>query len=314
MSTELKGFKILIADDIPANLDVLRRILESEGYNIYAAPNGKVLMDLAHRAQPDLILLDIMMPELDGLEACRILKQKPETRDIPVIFISAQNSGDEIEKSFAAGAADFIHKPFKQTEVLARVKNQLKIRKLEKRNFQLTRELEYMTAPTLLNGLSDSEFIQEFIRWEALRHQRHQVPFSVIMADVDRGDQLRKDLGEDEWSRAALEIGEFFKQHSRKLDCAGLWEGQERFLILLPGTELEGAITLARKLSLQLKAYPFVMGGQEIKLSMSFGVSQFKPIEHEIDSAILHMIHEVDLCLGRARKKPADKIAGPLDL
>ncbi len=236
MSIETTGLKILIADDVPANLDVLRRILESEGYNIYAAPNGKVLMDLAQRAQPDLILLDIMMPELNGLDACRFLKQKSDTRDIPVIFVSAKNTGDEIEQSFAAGAADFIHKPFKQTEVLARVKNQLKIRKLEKRNFQLTQELEHMTSTSPLSDLSDSRFIHEFIRWEAFRYQRHRVPFSVIMAGVDKGDQLRKDLGEEGWRRAALEIGKFFKQHSRKLDCAGLWEGQEQFLILLPGT------------------------------------------------------------------------------
>jgi len=313
MNKEVTGLKILIADDIPANLDVLRRILESEGYNIYAAPNGKVLMDLAQRAQPDLILLDIMMPELNGLDACRILKQKQGTRDIPVVFISAKNNGDEIEKSFAVGAADFIDKPFKQAEVLARVKNQMKIRKLEMQNSQLSQKLEQLTLFSPLNDLSDSRFIHEFIRWEAFRYQRHQVPFSVIMASVDQGDQLRKDLGEEGWRRGAIEIGKFFKQYSRKLDCAGLWEGQDRFLILLPGTELQGGITLARKLSHQLKEIPFNMAGQEIKLSMSFGVSQFKPTEREIDSSILHMIHEADLCLGRARKKQTEKIAGPLD-
>lgn len=314
MGTKIEGFKILIADDVPANIDVLRRILESEGYNIYAAPNGKVLMDLALRAQPDLILLDIMMPEINGIEACRILKSNPKTQNIPVIFVSAKNGGDEIETSFAAGAADFIHKPFKQSEVLARVKNQLKIKKLERRNNQLVEELETLSSRPPLDKISNSKILHEFIRWEAFRYQRHQVPFSVIMAGVDNGEDLRRQSGEDGWHAVAEKIGLFFKTNSRKLDFAGLWEGQDRFLILLPGTELKGALVLARKFSQQLKSSPLVVEGDSFDVSMSFGVSQFRQKEKEIDNAILHMIHEADDCLGRARKKDVEKIAASLDL
>ena len=314
MNTEFSGFKILIADDVPTNIDVLRRILESEGYNIYAAPNGKVLMDLASRAQPDLILLDIMMPEMNGIDACRILKQSPETRNIPIVFVSAKDGGDEIEKSFAAGAADFIHKPFKQKEVLARVKNQLKIRKLERRNIQLIEELENISSVPSLAGLTDSKFIHEFIRWEVFRYQRYKIPFSVIMAGIDQSDQLKKEIGEEGWSQLAQETGKYLKKHSRKLDCSGLWEGGDRFLILLPGTELKGGLVLARKITDQLKENPLKVNGEAVKFSMSFGVSEFKPIEREINNAILHLIHEADSCLGRARKKESERIAAPLDL
>lgn len=313
MNTEVDGFKILIADDVPTNIDVLRRILESEGFNIYAAPNGKVLMDLASRAQPDLILLDIMMPEMNGIDACRILKQNPETRNIPIIFVSAKNGGDEIEKSFAAGAADFIHKPFKQKEVLARVKNQLKIRMLERRNIQLAEELENISSIPFPGGLTDSKFIHEFIRWEAFRYQRYKIPFSVIMAGIDQSDQLKKELGEEGWNELAQEAGIYLKKHSRKLDCSGLWEG-DRFLILLPGTELKGGLILAHKITDQLKENPLRVNGKVVNFSMSFGVSEFKPIEKEINNAILHLIHEADSCLGRARKKESERIAAPLDI
>ncbi|MDH5762252.1 MAG: response regulator [Nitrospinota bacterium] len=309
---EDRGLRILIADDIPANLDVLRRILEREGYNIYVAPNGKVLMDLAFRAKPDLILLDIMMPDLNSLDACRNLKQNPSTRNIPVIFVSAKSDGEEIEESFSAGAADFIHKPFKQTEVLARVKNQLEMRKLERRNSQLVRELESVANAHTRNGLADAKFIHDFIRWEAFRYQRQKVPFSIILASVELGDQLKGEVKEKEWDQLTQKIGAFFRKNSRKLDCAGLWEGGERFLILLPGTELKGAIILARKFAELLPHNPITLNGRQIPLLMSFGVNEFKPTEKEIDSAILQMIHEADTYLGKAQDKKTEKIAAPM--
>lgn len=122
--------KILIVDDVPANLRVLSALLESEGYQIFSAPNGEVAEKVAVQAKPDLILLDVVMPGKDGFETCRQLKKNAVTADIPVIFITVKDKTEELVKGFRAGGIDYIAKPFQAEEVLARVQTHLKINQL----------------------------------------------------------------------------------------------------------------------------------------------------------------------------------------
>ncbi|MBK8985620.1 MAG: response regulator [Chloroflexi bacterium] len=127
----LSKSNILIVDDTPDNLRLLARILADAGYMVRPSRSGKLALASVQSVLPDLILLDIMMPEMDGYEVCRRLKADELTRDIPVIFISALNNIDEKIKSFAVGAVDYIAKPFHGDEVLARVKTHLTIRQLQ---------------------------------------------------------------------------------------------------------------------------------------------------------------------------------------
>lgn len=123
---------ILIVDDTQENLEVLSALLELEGHEVRMAINGEMALMGVEAESPDLILLDIMMPDMDGYEVCAALKSNPQTKPIPVIFISALDDVFDKVKAFQAGAADYISKPFQAEEVLARVKNQLTIASLEK--------------------------------------------------------------------------------------------------------------------------------------------------------------------------------------
>lgn len=123
-----ENFKILVVDDLLENLRLLANLLRKEGYDIRQAPDGTMALTNVPRFKPDLILLDIMMPDIDGYEVCRQLKASEQSKDIPVIFLSALDLTFDKIKAFEVGAADFIHKPFHPAEVLARVKNQLRIR------------------------------------------------------------------------------------------------------------------------------------------------------------------------------------------
>lgn len=138
----MKREKILLADDNPVNLQVLTDALEPAGYEILAAPNGETALDLAKRAKPDLLLLDIMMPRIDGLEVCRRLKADAVTSGIPVIFVTAKNNPEMISEAFDAGAVDYVTKPFHPAEVLARIGTHCRARRLtrelEERNRELT--------------------------------------------------------------------------------------------------------------------------------------------------------------------------------
>ncbi|MEO1800868.1 MAG: response regulator, partial [Cyanobacteria bacterium J06629_2] len=122
---------ILIVDDTPQNLHLLVDILTKYDYKVRPVPNGKLALSAAEINPPDLILLDIMMPDLNGYEVCKQLKSNPKTKNIPVIFISAVNEAVDKVKAFAIGGADYINKPFQIHEVLMRVKNQLAIKSLQ---------------------------------------------------------------------------------------------------------------------------------------------------------------------------------------
>lgn len=151
---DLTGSKVLLVDDTPANMDVLRGILEGEGYRIFAAPSGEVALKIAPRTQPDIILLDVMMPGIDGLETCRRLKQDPKTKDIPVIFVSAKTAIEDIIDGFKVGGVDYINKPIRREEVVVRVHTHLEIVALFRQQEKLTQELVHSEKMASLGTLT----------------------------------------------------------------------------------------------------------------------------------------------------------------
>jgi putative two-component system response regulator len=149
--------KVLLVDDNTANLQVLRENLEGLGYKLLIAKNGKSALEIVRKARPDLILLDIMMPEMDGYEVCRILKSAEETRRIPVIFLTAMADAEDEAKGLALGAVDYITKPIKPELVRARVRNHLELKRYQDRLEELvrlkTREVQ-LTQAVMIESLA----------------------------------------------------------------------------------------------------------------------------------------------------------------
>ncbi|MFK0569676.1 response regulator [Endozoicomonas sp.] len=143
--------RILLVDDNPTNLQVLLQTLSGRGYKLLIAKNGESALRIAVKAKPALVLLDIMMPGMDGYEVCRLLKESPETRNITVIFLSALDDTKDKVRGLETGAVDFISKPFQAEEVIARVQTQLKIHKLEQALSARNRQLEADKARILEN-------------------------------------------------------------------------------------------------------------------------------------------------------------------
>jgi DNA-binding NtrC family response regulator len=190
--------KILLVDDVPANLSVLTAALEPAGYEILAASDGATALKVAVKAQPGLILLDIMMPEMGGLETCRRLKQNEATRDIPVIFITARGDTKSLVAGFQAGGVDYVIKPFQAEEVVSRVATHLQInrltRELQKKNQELRAEMErrstaetaLKTADAKLSALSDLEAS----RWNLAGLIGGSRVVQKIVADIHRLHQF----------------------------------------------------------------------------------------------------------------------------
>lgn len=123
--------KILIVDDIPANLEIVGSILENHGYDVYAADSGQTALELLEHVAIDLVLLDIMMPDLDGFETCSKIRSDDRFTQVPIIFLTAKVDVESIERGFRCGAVDYIRKPFNALELLMRVKTQIQIRELK---------------------------------------------------------------------------------------------------------------------------------------------------------------------------------------
>lgn len=159
--TDSNTFKILVVDDQPSNLRYLSNILAQRGYKVQRAISGKLALNAVFSSPPDLILLDIIMPEMTGFEVCKRLKANEQTRDIPVIFLSVLDDATDKVKAFKVGGVDYITKPFQIEEVLARIENQLELQSLQKQlesqNQALQQEIEFrIAAQAELQATKDS--------------------------------------------------------------------------------------------------------------------------------------------------------------
>lgn len=175
---------VLIVDDMPQNLQLLGNLLRENGYKVAAAKNGRIALAAIQKRRPDCILLDIMMPEMDGFETCRRLKAMPGTQEIPVIFITAQTGiGDKL-KAFALGGVDYITKPFQAEEVLARVTTHLRLqelqRRLQRQNALL--EAEKQKSDALLLNILPPPIADELKRTNAVE-PRYFDSVSVLFTD-----------------------------------------------------------------------------------------------------------------------------------
>jgi two-component system, cell cycle response regulator len=290
-----ESMTILIVDDVEANITILQRTLASVGYNISVAFNGQKALDLVPKLKPDLILLDIMMPGIDGYEVCRRLKQSDESKYIPVIFITAKGDTESVVEGFDVGAVDFIMKPFKIKEVCARVHTHLTLSAALNKLIQ-----DSETDP--LTGLFNRRIFLKRIEEEAMRFRRSQKPFSILFGDIDFFKKINDTYGHAAGDAVLVNISNILKTEKREIDQVARWGGEE-FLTLLPETDVTGAVQHGNKIRELISAEPFIYEGQEINITMSFGVSIYNG-----DTSIEKVIDLADQRLYRAKESGRNKV------
>jgi len=266
---------ILIVDDSNLNIQVLRDILREKSYKIALARSGKMALEFVDMKKPDLILLDIMMPEIDGFEVCRRLKSNPETKGIPIIFISGLGKSKDIVRGLKAGAVDYIVKPFQKEVVLARVDTHLKLnetqKKLKRTNAELKEllnEVEYLSFHDEMTGLYNRRYFENEL--DRLSNSR-RLPITLLVADLDNLKIVNDNYGHkmgDEYIKAAAKI---LKKSSRDEDVAARIGGDE-FAIILPETGFEEADTVYQRIKSNLIEYN-EQNDLVAKLDISLGFS-----------------------------------------
>ena len=245
MASDKKKQTILIVDDERANLIVLNDLLKAE-YHVLPAKSGTQALERIKTESPDLILLDVNMPEMDGYEVCRRLKSQEWTRNIPIVFVTTLDSLENEEKGLLLGALDYISKPFHPPIVKARVKNIL--------TFVLHKKLlEEMANLDGLTKIPNRRSFEETLNVEWNRCMRTCDPFSLAMLDVDFFKLFNDTYGHSAGDDALRAVGAIlFENAKRSCDTVARYGGEE-FVLLLPGTEAEGALTLTDKIRLSIK-------------------------------------------------------------
>jgi DNA-binding response OmpR family regulator len=194
------GSRILIVDDAPTNIQVLSSTLQEKGYLINVATNGQKALDILARIRPDLILLDVVMPDVDGFETCRRIKATPDWRDIPIIFLTARSGTDDIVHGFELGAVDYVAKPFHVHELLARVHTHLAMDRLRRDNERLVREeaesARHRSVAQMVAGVAhEINTPLGIINTAAdLITQRLSSPLMSALAETPEGKDLLDDL------------------------------------------------------------------------------------------------------------------------
>ena len=291
---------ILIVDDLKTNAISLQRILKEE-WKTVIAHNGPTALEIANGPQrPDMILLDIRMPGMDGYEVCQKLKESTATRDIPVIFITAVDGEFEEAKGLELGAADFIVKPARPQVVKAQVRNQLALHRAMSELTQMNQKLERLAIRDELTGLYNRRKLDEEFDMEVTRAERYGRPLSVILFDLDHFKNVNDTYGHPIGDIVLAQTAAHLLQQLRSSDIAGRWGGEE-FLIICPETGLDTAAMLADRLrqtqqELQLP--------QVKQVTASFGVAAHLPGQTAKD-----ILLRVDEALYEAKRNGRNQVA-----
>ena len=260
--------KILLVDDSTTNLRILGAIL-SPDYDILVAISGETALEIARDPEPpDLILLDVQMPEMDGYTACQILKEDDLTRNIPIIFITAMDGSQAETKGFELGAVDYITKPYSPPVIRARVGTQVALK-------QRTDLLETMAFLDGLTGISNRRQFDRQLEKEWSLMMRRNAPLSLLLIDIDHfkrfNDNNGHAAGDDCLRLVAQTIASVIK---RPGDLAARYGGEE-FAIILPDTDEKGARVVAAAVHLAVEALklPHASSPLTDHITISLGVT-----------------------------------------
>ena len=288
---------ILVVDDNPQNLRLLIAILSMRGYKVRPAPSGSIALESAFSTPPDLILLDIMMPEMNGYEVCQKLKESELTSSVPVIFISAIDAVADKVKAFEMGAVDYITKPFQAEEILARVNTHLSLRRTQKmleEEIELRKEseerlkvisLKYqkMATQDYLTGVSNRRYFMERAQEELSRANRYTHPLTFMMMDIDHFKNINDTYGHHAGDQVLKNVASICTDNLRVHDLFGRIGGEE-FSAMLPETNLNDAIVVAERIRKSVEDAEWAIDGKKVSCTISIGMSQLNDDSETLDN------------------------------
>ncbi len=256
--------KVLIVDDSPEALAVAKVRLAKERVDIVCAGSGRDGLHAAKEENPDLVLLDLDMPDMTGFEVCRQLKSAPETCMIPIIFLTASESCEDKIKGLDFGAVDYVTKPFDAYELRARVRAALRTKHLQ------DLLVEYAQVDPL-TGLANRRALMERMQQEWARIRRHDGSLAFVMIDIDHFKRVNDNYGHQVGDRVLCEVARAIARECRESDVPARYGGEE-FGILVPDGNLESGAMLAERCRQSIVNIRVQSDDDDVRVTASFGV------------------------------------------
>ncbi len=287
MKIDFSKSKILIVDDNPANIDILLELLNT--FDVRAALDGISALEAVQEELPDLILLDITMPGMDGFEVCRRLKEDPKSKEVPIIFLSASSDPDSIIKGFDLGGVDYITKPYLAKEIIARIQTHLKLR-------MTMRVLDRLANVDELSGIANRR--RFFTRFPGMFDQakNKNIPLFLFIVDIDKFKLINDTYGHAVGDKVIKGFAESVKTHLAKISCFARLGGDE-FSLILTGMSKDQARQQIEKLRTYI-AETNIISNQDILFTISVGMAEQQSTDKDIDD----LLSRADYNLYEAKK------------
>lgn len=305
------GKTILVVDDNEDNVEILRAHLSSRGYIVSIARDGRTAIDSIYSSHPNLVLLDVMMPIMTGIEVVEQIKADTSLPFIPIILQTALDTTDNIVDGLNSGADDYISKPINLRELDARVRSLLRIKTLQDSLAERERELSALNEKLLitsqvdgLTNIANRRHLDERLieLWE--HSLRYNEDISIVMCDIDHFKNVNDTHGHVAGDEVLKKFAHLLKATARGIDKIGRYGGEE-FLIVLPGTGLEAALTFAERVRKAIESHTFSYDGGTLNCTASIGVSSWphQPL-HGQDA----LVNAADKALYAAKKLGRNRV------
>jgi two-component system cell cycle response regulator len=300
---ENKARKVLVVDDDDINRTLVSKALEYEGYQVRQAESGLAGLKVINDWKPHLVLLDVNMPGLNGLETLAKLRVRDEYAS--VIFVSANSRTEDVIRGLDAGADDYVCKPFQVLELLSRVRSQLRIKDLNDSLQKANARLKELIDIDDLTGLFNMRSLYKRLDFELDRARRYGRSVAVIMMDLDHFKRVNDQHDHLFGSFVLTEVGKMIRENIRKVDFGARYGGDE-FLVVLTEIGLEGATTFANRLLQRIAEGSFKNEYFSMDLTASLGLAIANPNEEEVDARA--MVRYADRALYAAKENGRNRV------
>jgi len=299
----LSKAKVLLVEDDVIQAAATKEILMKVGYEVLHAEDGINAIRLVKSEKPDIILLDVVLPGMDGYEVCRWLKIEETTKGIPVIMLTMKKELSDKISGLQIGADDFLPKPYNELELNARIYALLRTKGLQDELRLKNRQLEelldkvnYMAITDVLTGLYNRRRFHDVLSTEYERAKRYAVPFSLVMLDIDYFKKVNDTYGHSVGDVVLREVATILKNSIREIDTAARYGGEE-FVVVLPNTEKENAQIFAERIRQAIERHAFSGVNKNITVSIGIGGMPDAKVEDEDK-----LIRCADFALYRAKQ------------
>jgi diguanylate cyclase (GGDEF)-like protein len=300
--------RVLIVEDDQMSQTLLMSALKKEGYESAVARNGQEAIDRYSQEFYPIIITDWIMPEMDGLELCRLIRSMKIDRYIYIIVLTGRNTRTQLVQGLEAGADDYIVKPFHQSELRVRLKGACRILDLESSLKKSMDEIHEISVRDRLTGIFNRVYMDHHLSQEIIRSSRYHHPLSVLMCDLDHFKIINDTYGHlagDEVLKSCVKL--ISSSVRLEIDWLARYGGEE-FVIVLPETDQAGALLVAERMREQIAATPVNFLGCEIDITASFGAVTLIPTINDTVRYMEQVLNVADTCLYQAKNSGRNRI------